>query len=280
MALRFLHAKEDVIDFIDYLYAQGYSIARSGGVLEGVILDRQAAQAALISDLVLSMHGVNYWIVTNQENISYILLELESCGRESHPRSADRAGRYSGIIAHCYGREKTEQSENLMKSIRRFFRKNYSFQHCQRAGRDCAFFGPHYQKLDEAYTKNPDPSWLCPGYVRMVGSPDMAVTMTEKLKEVLPQYPLLTHGEPICKHARDHKEFMEVYVSFLWDHRKGDLSKLNEFVSRLDSAQGCAKGRDEKRYMIAEITYQNSEKQWSVYGLVDNEWKGFGNFGS
>ena len=279
MALRFLQAKEDVIAFVDFLYDQGYCIARSGGPLEGILLDRSSASDALTSDLVIGTAGGCYWIVTMIEDRAYIILELESCGGWSHPRCTDRMCRYSGHISHCYGREKTEQGEALLKDIKKFFQKEkYVFQHCQRFGRECSFFGPHYQKLDEEYAQNPEPTWLCPGYIRIVCGPQHVDTVTERMETLLPQYPAIRSNPPVCKAARDKKDQKEVYISFLCDRREFGIEELTELVDRLGYAPGRAIGRKEGRFIRADTAYRNRkylDVKWNTYGYVENEWKGF-----
>lgn len=277
MALRFLQAKEDVIAFVDFLYDQGYCIARSGGVLEGILLDRQSARDALISDLVIGTAGSCYWIITMIGDHAYIILELESCGGWSHPRCTDRMCRYSGCISHCYGREKTEQGEALLKDIKKFFKKEkYVFQHCQRLGRECSFFGPNYQKLDEEYAQNPEPTWLCPGYVRIVCPQRHVDAVRALMEQVLSQYPAITPDAPVCKAARDHKEHREVYISFLCDRRAFGIEELTELVDRLGYAPGRAIGRKEGRFIRADTAYRNRkylDVKWNAYGYVENEWK-------
>lgn len=279
MALKFLQTKEDAVAFVDFLYDMNYCIARSGGKLEGFLLDKQAAKDALTSDLTISMRGVQYWIIADAQ---YIILDMLSCGRESHPRCTDRMARYPGIISRCYGREKTEQGEALLKEIKKFFKKEkYVFQHCQRLGRECSFFGPHYQKLDEEYAQNPEPTWLCPGYIRIVCAPEYLDTVMQRMEAVIAQYTAITYSAPVCKHARDHKDHMEVYMSFRCDRRQFGTQELTELVDRLGYAPGRALAQQEKRYIKADTTYRNRkylDVKWNAYGYVENEWKGFGNF--
>lgn len=280
MVIRFLQAKEDIHAFVDFLYEHGCVLSRSGGPLEGVILDRRAAKDSLVSDLSVSMRGAGYWIIITTEDRAYIVLDMLSCGRESHPRCTDRMCRYPGIISHCYGREKTEQGEVLLKEIKKFFKKEkYVFQRCQRLGRECSFFGPHYQKLDEKYKQNPEPTWLCPGHIRIVCATEYLDTVTRRMEEVIAHYPAITYGVPVRKHARDHKDHMEVYMSFLCDRRQLGLRELVELVDRLGYVPGRAIGNKEGRYIKADTTYRNQkclDVKWNAYGYVENEWTGFG----
>lgn len=282
MAIRFLQAKEDVILFVDFLYDHGYGLARSGGVLKGLMLDRQSAKDALTSDLMIGTVGGSYWIISTIEGHAYIILELESCGGHSHPRCTDRMARDPGILCHCYGREKTEQGEALLKEIKKFFKKEkYVFQHCQRLGRECSFFGPYYRKLDEEYAKNPEPTWLCPGYIRIVCAPEHLDTAMQRMEAVIAQQTAITYSAPVCKHARDHKDHMEVYMSFLCDRRQFGIKELTELVDRLGYTPGRAIGHKEGRYIKADTAYRNRrflDVKWNAYGYVENEWKDFGNF--
>ena len=279
MALKFLQAEDDIIEFVDFLYNQNYCLARSGGMLEGILLDKQAAKDALISDLTISMRGVQYWIIADAQ---HIILDMISCGRESHPRCMDRMARYSGYISHCYGREKTEQGEALLKEIKKFFQKEkYVFQHCQRFGRECTFFGPHYQKVDEEYANNPEPTWLCHGYIRVVCAPECMDTVMQRMEAVVAQQTAITYSAPVCKHARDQKDHLEVYMSFLCDRRQFDIQDLTELVDCLGYAPGRALAHKEKRYIKVDTSYRNRkylDVKWNAYGYVENEWKGFGNF--
>lgn len=282
MAIRFLQAKEDIHAFVDFLYEQGCVLSRSGGPLEGVILDRQAAEDSLVSDLSVSMRGSGYWIITTVKAQAYIILDMLSCGRESHPRCMDRMGRYSGYISHCCGMEKTEQGEALLKEIKKFFKKEkYVFQHCQRLGSECSYFGPHYQKLDGEYAQNPEPTWLCPGYIRIVCALEYLDTVMLQMETVIAQHTAITYSAPVCKHARDHKDHMEVYMCFLCDRRQFGIQELTELVDRLGYVPGRALAQKGKRYIKADTTYRNRkylDVKWNTFGYVENEWKGFGNF--
>ena len=277
MTLKFLQAREDIIAFVDFLYAKNYCIARSGGTLEGMLLDEQAAKDALISDLAISMRGVKYWIIVDAQ---YIILDMLSCGREAHPRCTDRMCRYPGFISHCYGREKTERGESLLKEIKKFFKKEkYVFQHCQRFGRECCFFGPHYQTLDEEYAQNPEPTWLCPGYIRIVCPQRHVDTVEALMEQALPQHPAIISDAPVCKAARDHKEHREVYISFLCDRRGFNLQDLTELVDHLGYAPSRAIGHQEERFIKADTAYRNRkylDVKWNAYGFAENEWTGFG----
>lgn len=272
MALKFLQAEGDVVEFIDFLYNQNCCIARSGGILEGVLLDKQSCKDALISDLTISMRGVQYWVVANNRSI---ILDMVSCGRESHPRYLGRIARYPGIISHCYGREKTARGEELLKDIEKYFKqKNYTRKSCQKLGGERSFFGPHYKKLDEQYALQPEPNWLCPGYVRISCPRDCLAVARGRMEQVLGQYPAITPSSPVCKYARDHKENIEVYIGFLCDRRVFGLQELIRLVDHLGDVPGRAIGYNETKHIKADTTYRNRkylDAKWNAYGFVDDE---------
>lgn len=280
MTIKFLQAEQDIDQFVSYLYNLGYSLARSGGALKGVLLEFQRAKALLLSDLVCTMSGSCYWIIAESKNI---VLEMVSCGRRSHPRCTDRMCRYPGLIAHCHGWQITESAEILMKELYLFFKKNYIKRNCQSKVKEYGFWGAHYQLIDEAYTQNPEPTYLCPGYIRVVDETEHTETVLARVRDVLSQYPSIQQSYPVCTFPRDQLHGIEVYVGFLCDRNEFDLRDLERLVDELGESPGRVLARKEKLYIEADTAYRNRKypnTKWNAYGFVENEWRGFGNFDS
>lgn len=276
MRLEFLQAKGDIVEFIDFLYDQGYYLSQSCGKMSGIILDRQSAKDAQISDLVI--YSAVYWIGRGSEPK---LLEIIGCNRQSHPRCVGRMGRSAGVIGICHGGEPIPASVELYNSIKKFFKRNYTFQRYNGNARTSCYFGPFYKAAEEIYLQNPEPAHICPGLVRLVCTQDSVEIVQERLQSTLPLYPAIEGSTPVWKKDRDDYGKMELYTSFLCDRSKFDVAQLKELTGKLSCEKSRIIIRNEKRYMASDTImhkYPVYDVTWYVNVYIEHPWKGFGIF--
>lgn len=74
MRLEFLHADEDIMEFVTYLYEQGYALTHGCGQMRDVVMDRITAVYELRHDLHRGF-GV-YYIV---DAAGTRILAMDSC---------------------------------------------------------------------------------------------------------------------------------------------------------------------------------------------------------
>lgn len=274
MKLEFLQVEEDICQFVDFLYDHGHFLSRQVGDYSGVPIDRNDAKDIMIADLYITC-ARNYYIGSAQNPQ---LLFLSSCGGESHPRCVKRMKRYAGIIAHCIGRQDDPLTKQLFSEIRKFLKQHYAYQNVNE-DRFKAYFGPHYLRLDAAYHANPEPTSLCPGYIRLSCLPQHLSVLRKKLQDLVDGHPEIRGGEVRHYTWCDKKDTAEVYVSLLIDRTQLTFDDVIHVAEALLCQGSRMRVAREKRYETGFTVfdkYRCADPSWSVRVTVEPEWKGFG----
>lgn len=178
MSLEFLHADRDIEEFVNYLYQNGFFISHRCGHMCDIELDRIAAIHELQHDLCTSWAG---YFLGNSENKR--LLMMDSCGPQSHPSKLGRQGRKAGLIGHT-DKDNTSEKE-LMRLLRNYFRRNYTFRRYNGTTRMSCHFGPHYMQMEADFFADTRVSDLCCGYLCLVCRADQAEFEQERVSAAL-----------------------------------------------------------------------------------------------
>lgn len=160
MRLEFLQSDDDIENFVNYLYEQGFSISHGCRQMRGIALDRLTAIHELQHDLHTSFSSYYIGDTTND-----LILVLDSCDPQSHPSKLGRQGRRAGVIGHID--KENAQEKELMRQLRNYFRRNYKFQRYNGAARMSCHFGPHYLQMESSFFDDPRSEDLCTGYLSL-----------------------------------------------------------------------------------------------------------------
>lgn len=223
MALEFLHADGDIPEFVDFLYEKGYALFHRCGTRRGLVLNRQEAVYAMQDDLHTSWGTYTIGSPSRRQ-----ILDLDFCGPQAHPSKLGRQGRLAGRIS--VPGEKDAESELLMRLLRNYFRRTYTFQRYNGAARMSCHFGPHYQKMEADFFADPRMESLCTGFLRMLCHPgqedgDMAARLLDR--------PEVRNAQiSVRPYWADHG-LVELYAPFLYDTTEFDCRAYADMAARL-----------------------------------------------
>lgn len=209
MALEFLHAEADILEFIEFLYDQGYLLTYRCGPKRDTPLDRDTAVNKLRHDLCRC--GAAYLIGTPERPA---ILGLDSCGPDGHPSLLGNWGRTAGRICH-YDKDDPEE-QALMKLLRSYFRKNYKFQRYNGAARMSCHFGPHYQAMEARFFADPRHNELNMGYLFLLCRPEQATQKAKQIAEVLENLDLHDVQITVLPYWND-SSLTSIHTPFLYD---------------------------------------------------------------
>lgn len=228
MALEFLQAEDDIREFVGYLYDQGYTLTYRCGPKRDTPLDRDTAVSKLRHDLCM---GWATYLIGTPERPK--ILGLDSCGPEAHPSLLGNWGRFAGRIGHYDKDDPAEKA--LMKLLRSYFRRNYSFQRYNGAARMSCHFGPHYQTMEAAYFADPRHGSLCVGYLYRLCRPELASQEMERAAAVLNK--LDTQEVRITAMPYwDDPRFSVLHVPFLYHAPAFSEAEYSALLSELSDA--------------------------------------------
>lgn len=276
MKLEFLQAREDTNAFVDFLYDQGYVFSRKTPPKARIPMERQFAKEALITNLITGF-GTYYLGYPDAPE----LLTFESCGNESHPRCAGRMRRYTGAVILSDQYRENNLSVKLFKSIKKYFTEKYLFTRIHDDQRFKCYWGPEYQILDAQYMVNPEPTSICPGYIRIKCAPQFLYHAHKQLQDVLTVHTELQNAKIHQNQWAIEKHIVEAYLSFLFDRSLRGTDDIIAIAKDIN-VDGCRmRVVREKRHesvSFARKTETPGDAIWDVRVTVEQEWKGFGVF--
>jgi hypothetical protein len=232
ITLEFLHASEDILDFINFLYDNNCVIRPRSGDCCDVQLDRTSAIASLSSDLFAAIG--TYFIETTAEKE---LLALDSCGRFSMPRYLGKRGRMAGRII-CENKH-NEVAMTLFEEIKKHFRKNYHYQRYNGQARMSCYFAPHYLVQDQKYRSMPDPEEYCPGYLRIICVKESKESIENLLVQTMNLYPAITITTQNWYPFWPNSSHLEFRAELMYDPR---LLSYDTFTLLVNQLAGGIKG--------------------------------------
>lgn len=250
VSLEYLHAKEDIPEFIVFLYSIGsYIRHRENPYICQDILSQDRAVNALIDDLSASF-GTYYIGKGNNAE----LLSLDSCGRQGHPRNLGRRGRFAGRII-CDNKDDSEAME-LFRQIRNYFRRTYNYQRYNGNARMSCYFGPHYQRLDNKYAIHPDAEGVCPGYLRIICREMHKESVSNLVAGVFSEYKAAIPyvSSEWCNYWQD-TNLLELRVELLYHSSMIDYDKFLKIACVLHESSYIVNAKNCKLYMSAPAYY-------------------------
>lgn len=225
MALEFLHAEGDIPEFVDFLYEKGYALSHRCGPRRGLNLSRQDAVYAMQDDLHTSW---GTYVISGPRGNP--VLHLDSCGPQAHPSKLGRQGRFAGRIA--WPGEKTPESEQMMRLIRNYFRRNYTYQRYNGDVRMSCHFGPAYQKTEAEFFACPGANRLCTGFLQIICPAEQADGEARAAAGLLDRPDVRDVRISVRRYWADHA-WMQVRIPFLYDTEDFNCDGYVDLVARL-----------------------------------------------
>lgn len=265
--IEFLHCKEDILEFVSFMYANDCYISHRNPHKCNVILSMELAANALCSDL-FSPFGTYY--IGKGSNRR--LLDLVSCGRQGHPRNLGKWGRISGVIT-CEDKSNVE-AYSAFKLIKAYFQRNYVYQRYNGNARMNCFFGPKYLRLDKEYSENPEPNGMCPGYLRIVCIPEQHNIVCELIEDVCStKQAIHIISSEWNKYWKD-PDLLEVRTEFLYDVSRMDFDKFARLAYTIAGNSKMTNMRNSRRYMSASadwpLNFLKKEKKRNMSFVIEN----------
>lgn len=272
MKIEFLQVDEDIDEFVDFLYDSGFFISRSTGIRKEIAMDSQTAKEVLRIDLLVNSR--NYYIGAG---MNIVLMELVSCGPNSHPRFTNRRGRETGML--CSNDDICDIQ--FSDSIKKYFRRKYKRERYHDTAKFRCWFGPNYQRLNSTYLQVPESNNICHGYVRLTCAQEFAETACDILRKMLSTHPELSSTEILQRRWGDKADETDIFMGLLLDRSKYGIEYIVQIAKELAFPESRIRVVREKNYEAVFSTWDKKEDytaKWNVRISVDQEWKGFGIF--
>ena len=270
ITLEFLHASEDISDFINFLYDKNCVIRPRSGDCCDAQLDRTSAIVSLSSDLFAAIG--TYFIETTTEKE---LLALDSCGRFSMPRYLGKRGRMAGRII-CENKD-NEVAITLFKEIKKYFRKNYHYQRYNGQARMSCYFAPYYLVQDQKYRSMPDSEEYCPGYLRIICVKESKESIENLLTHTMNLYPAITITTKNWYPFWPNSSYLELRAELMYDPR---LLSYDTFTVLVNQLAGGIKGirfLNNRYSMSASVDWplralQQDSQRYRLYLAMDHSY--------
>ena len=277
MNIRILQNRQDILEFVDYLYDIDCIVSPDAVTAQGMYMDRQETKDAWCADLILSVFRV--YNIGNVHNPS--LLKYVSCGMFSHPRCALRMGRDFGEILLNEECIDDIEGKELLKRIKKYFAAGYTCQRYNEKVKQNCLFGPHYQIEDKAYLLNPHPDYLCPGFIRIRCDKQYLSCGHKIIEKALQRHPELEYADMVQDRCFDFDGIHEVYAGFLLDMRNNYANTIVQAAKTAVREGILLQVTEGKRHIIVTPVIReiaSMEPLDDVRLFVQQQWRGFGNF--
>jgi len=271
MALEFLYAENDIPSFISTLYDNKYYLSRSAGLYKDQPLSYSDAASALRTDLQLPGTKV-YWVGKGDQ---IHLLQLTSCGKQSHPCYAGKQGRIAGFLSSETQPETASESSNLLKIMKHYLKGNGSFRRYNGNARMSCYFLTNYNKLDEAYLHKPFPDHICRGVMRVLCDETHKTDIIPKLDKAPEKYPAIEKNKMIVNENWANHDISEILFDFLCDRNLFSAADLQNLILWLSDGQKSVM-YNQKLQMIAEsppMSFKNFPEEAQIVIFIDNPWQ-------
>jgi hypothetical protein len=272
MAIEFLYSKEDVPSFVENLYSQHYYLAREVKPRQDLILTQVDATAMLITDLFFP-GSRRYWIGDSAHSH---ILQMDSCGKQSHPAYVGKQGRIAGLLSLYFQPEHKESAQDIHKIVKTYLRKHGTYRNYNPGVRMSCYFLPSYAQLDDAYRNEPHPSHICPGGLQILCLKDQTEVFLDKVHSLSDFHPSIQcKAQYVSDYGEDHSS-ANICLDFLCDRSCfafGDFQKMIRWISGNQKAVV----HNQKLRMIAESAPDRSmiihpmDIKIKVY--IDNPWQ-------
>lgn len=244
LTIELLYAKEDVPDFVAFLYSNNCFIRHRNSQKCTAILSLERAVNALVSDL-LAPFGTYY---IEKENHPQLLF-FDSCGRQGHPRHLGKWGRCAGRIV--WDDKDNIEAGELFRLIKNYIKKTYFYQRYNGNAKMRCYFGPHYQKLDNEYAQNPDADGTCPGYLRIICSPLQKAYITEMIDRILSSHGAIFQISSSWHQYWEDFELLELHVEFSYVGTLFDYNDFQQIAFAIAEKSSITRMSDSRNHMAA-----------------------------
>ena len=135
--------------------------------------------------------------------------------------------------------------------------------------------------MNAEYIANPEPTSVCPGFIRIKCAQQFLQQAYAQLQGALIVHPELQNAEIYLNRWAIDKHIVEVYLSFLFDRNVIETDDIIAIAKDINTDSCRMRVVREKRYESVSFVRELGKQEdsiWDVCVSVEQEWKGFGVF--